>query len=65
MIIRSTGNDLDTAVHQTLAECLRIVHDVLLVYLKFRLKRFFEADCLCRDHMHERATLDAREDRFV
>ena len=24
-----------------------------------------EADCLCRDHMHERATLDAREDRFV
>ena len=65
MIIRTAGNDLDITAKQPLAERLRIVHNPLLVYLEIIGERFLEADSLGRDHMHQRASLNAGEDRLI
>ena len=65
MIVGASRYDPDTAVHQSFAQRLRIVDDVLLVHLELRLQCFLEADCLRRDHMHQRTSLDSREDRLV
>ena len=65
MVVRTTGYDLDTAVHQTFAQSFRVLYNVFLIYLVFRAKHFFEAHCFGRDHMHQRAALDAREHRLI
>src|SRR5699024_952027 len=61
VIVCITGHDLHTALLESLAECLGILHDLLLILPKLRLERFPEAHCLCRDHMHQRSALDSRE----
>ena len=65
VIVCSTGYDLNSTIHQSLAECLCIVNDILLVYFKLRLKCLFKADCFRCDHMHQRSALDSRENSFV
>ena len=65
MIVCSTGYDLNSTIHQSLAECLCVVNNILLVNLKFRLQCLFEADCLGCDHMHQWSALNTREDCFV
>ena len=65
MIVCSTGYDLNSTIHQSLAECLCVVNNILLVNLKFRLQCLFEADCLSCDHMHQWSALNTWEDCFV
>ena len=41
---------------------MRVLHDLCLVGLELGLQRFLERDRLGRDHVHQRAALDAGED---
>ena len=56
LVIRTSGNNLDTALHQAVAERLRIVHTPLLVKLDIIAYSFLDAYCLGGDAMHKRAT---------
>ena len=65
VIVCSTGYDLNSTIHQSLAECLCVVNNILLVNLKFQPQCLLEADCLGPDHMHQWSALNTREDCFV
>ena len=65
MIVRSAGDDIHTAIHQTLCQCLRVALDLHHVFLERRLQGFLKADSLGRDDVHQRTSLDAGEDGFV
>ena len=65
MVIRSTGYDIYAPVHQSLAERLRIGNDIFPILFKTWIERLLEANRLRRDHVHERAALDARENGFI
>ena len=65
MIVRTTGNNFNSAAHQSVTESLCIINNVLLVNLEVVAQSFLEADCLCRNHMHQRTALDAGENSLV
>src|SRR5690606_38865609 len=55
-------DDPVTAVDDHLRHRLRVLYHLLLVGLELRLQRFLERHRLGRDHVHQRAALDAGED---
>ena len=61
MIIRAAGNKIQAFCGKRVCERFRVIDDSLLVFLEFRFQRLAEADRLAGDHVHERATLRARE----
>ncbi|MPL75491.1 hypothetical protein SDC9_21315 [bioreactor metagenome] len=65
MGVGAAGDDVEAALHQLVGERLRVQHDLLGVVLELRTQRFAEGHGLAGDDMHQRAALDAREDRRV
>ena len=61
VVVGAAGHEIESAVEQSLGECLCVVDDLLLISLEFGLERLAEADSLCRDDMHERTALRAGE----
>ena len=65
MIIGSSGYNINASVLKSFAERLSIFHYHAGILFKFRLQSFFQAYRLGSDHMHQRASLDSRENSFV
>ena len=65
VVVRISGYDLDSPCLQVFAQCLRILYDLFHIGLVFRLQRLLEADCLGRDHMHQRTSLCSREHGLI
>jgi len=65
MIVGATCGDSIAALDQRRSQRLGIVRDLPCIDLEFGLERFTKSDSLGRDHMHQGATLKAREDRRV
>ena len=65
MIVGAAGNDAVTVFGQTGCESFGVGHDLPLIIAELRLKRFVKTNRFGRDHVHERAALDARENRRV
>ena len=65
MGVRASGDEIQPARQQRFRQGLRIGHDLRGVGFEFRLKRLPERDRLRGDHVHERASLDAGENRGV
>src|SRR3546814_16253261 len=62
VVLGAAGNDAVAAVDDHLRHRLGVLHDLLLVGLESGLQRFLERDRLGRDHVHQRAALDAGEE---
>ena len=65
MIIRAPGYNLDIPGLQTLAQCLCIISHILHICLKVIRQGFFKTYRFRCYHMHERPTLDPRENCLV
>ena len=65
MVVRASGYNLHASVHESFRKSLRVIQYSLLIDLEGRIERLFEADRLRGDHVLQRATLNAREDRLV
>ena len=61
--METQGDEVRTALLQAVGERLGIGDHRLGVGLELRLQRFAEGDRLGGDHVHERPSLEAREDR--
>ena len=62
MVVRSSRGNGVTENREPGGECLGVEDDLFGVLLEGGLQGFVEADGLCRDHLHERAALNTRED---
>ena len=65
MVVCTIGYDLDATVLQTVAQCLCVIYNTLLICLEAVLQCLFEAYGFCCDDMHQRSTLNTREYGFV
>ena len=65
MVVGAAGDDVEALGTQRLRQRLGILDHVLGVDLEVRAQRLGERHRLGRDHMHQRAALQAREDRRV
>ena len=65
VVVGAAGDDVEALGAQRLRQRLGVLDDVLRVDLEVRPQRFAERHRLGRDHMHQRAALQAREDRRV
>ncbi len=65
MVVRTAGNNLDATGQKSLAKCLRIFYNTLLIRFKCIGERLFKADCLRSNHMHQWSSLDPRENRLI
>ena len=61
MGFRTPRNDTETTVDQCLGQDTGILDDLFLIRLELRLERFQKSDCLGGNHVHQRATLQTRE----
>ena len=58
-------DDVQATFHQLISQGLGVFNDLFLVGFEFRAQGFAECDCFARDDVHQRSTLNAREDRRV
>ena len=65
MVVGAAGDDVEAVGAQAFRQRLGVLDHVLGVDLEVRTQRFGERHRLGRDHMHQRAALQAREDRRV
>src|SRR5437773_2494163 len=65
MIISATADDAIAVFAQTGSERFRIRHHLLLILAKLWLQCFVKTNRFRCDHVHERATLNAREHQRV
>ena len=65
MIISATADDAIAVFAQTGSERFRIRHHLLLILAKLWLQCFVKTNRFRCDHVHERATLNARENHRV
>ncbi len=65
VIVRTAGNHIKAAIHETFAKSLAVSYDVLCIFFEGRLKSFLEANSLSGDHVHERTALDSGEECLV
>ncbi len=65
MGVGAAGHDVETTFDQLISEGIGVCTHLLLVFFEFRAQSFAECRCFTSDHMHQRTTLDAREDRRV
>ena len=65
MALGAAADDTQTALGQCFGNDLRVLHHLLLVAFELRCHRFFEGDGFGCDDMHQRTTLQAREDGAV
>ena len=65
MVIGAAGNNLEAVRTQRFRQRLGVLDDVLGVDLEIRLQRFLEGHRLRRDDVHQRAALQAGEDRRI
>ena len=63
--VGAAGDDVEAALHQRLGERLRVPDDLRRVVGELRAQRLAEGDRLGGDHVHQRAALQAGEDRRV
>ena len=61
MVFGAAGDDLVAAGDDGIGHRLRILHHLLLIGFELGLQRFLERNRLGRDHVHQRAALDARK----
>ncbi len=65
MIVRAAADDAIAQRGECRGERLRVLHNLLLVFLEAGLQRFVEADGFRRDDVHEGAALHTGEDLAV
>ncbi len=65
MVVRTAGHHFDAQLVESILECFGIEDDLLLIGFKGRIERFFEANGLGGNRVHQGAALRAREDGFV
>ena len=59
MVVRTAGNQIEAFLQQCLCHGLRILYHVMGIGLELRLHCFLQTDCLCRNHVLQRAALCA------
>ena len=65
MVVGAAGDDIETVTAQRFRQRLGVLDDVLGVDLEVRAQRLGEGDGLGGDDVHQRAALQAGEDRRV
>ncbi|OPZ41703.1 MAG: hypothetical protein BWY93_02204 [Euryarchaeota archaeon ADurb.BinA087] len=65
VIIGAAGDKAKPFIGKNRCHCLRVLHDLAVVFTERRPERLFEADGLCSNGMHQRTPLHAREDCLV
>ena len=65
MVVGAAGDDVEAGAPQRFGKRAGVLDDVLRIDLEVRSKRLGEGDGLAGDDMHERAALEAGEDRRV
>ena len=62
VIVGSAGDNAEAMLRHARGERLGVQHHLPLIFAEARLQRLVETNRLRRDHVHERAALDAGED---
>jgi len=65
VIIGTAGDKAKAFIGKNRCHCLRVLHDLAVVFTERGPERLFEADRLCSNGVHERTSLHAREDCLV
>ena len=65
VVVGAAGNEVVTHFVEFVSHCSRVFNDLGHIDFEARIKRFFEADSLCSDDVHERAALHSRENSGV
>src|SRR5438045_3930509 len=65
MVFGSAGNKIKAFRQKRFSECLTIHNHLLLIIAEIVGQGFLKTDSLCRNHMHERTTLNPRENTAI